>query len=295
MPPSPARIHSLAEPRAPPVTAAPAGDQPFSEACPEDAPAPGGRRSAARAGERPWSVPEEAGLRITPEMIKRFSEEAMELEGRRVSAAGAGEDAGRRIRRAGLLGLSQHQGQRRLFWLRGSRGQATWLKTCWIEIRNGEPVCDPATMSVLLKVVDAVRSKIGDLSLEGGGEITDIDELCDRLVHLVEDREPACGIRRQKRSEAGKKMRTSGRQADTDEDIQPLIRHPTSGIRHPILRGDKTEGRNQDLKAIIEGMPASHPTSDLAASEAGYGGFRRPLWRRSWNSSERGMRSLIAV
>ena len=39
--------------------------------------------------------------------------------------------------------------------------------------------------------------------------------------------------------------------------------------------------------AITEGMPASRPTSDLAASEAGYVD-QRPLWRRSWSSSERG-------
>jgi two-component system chemotaxis sensor kinase CheA len=42
-------------------------------------------------------------------------------------------------------------------------------------------------MSVLLKVVDAIRSKLSDLSQGGAGEIADIDQLCDRLVHLAEN------------------------------------------------------------------------------------------------------------
>ena len=180
-----------------------AGDQPFSEAGPEDTPAPGGAPGLEQENA-PWPGPEEVGLRITPEMIKSFSEETMELC----------EDA-----ESALLALermpdaeSARQAFRAFHSIKGNAGFFGYgdlerlshlAENVLDQIRNGEPVCDPATMSVLLKVVDAVRSKTSDLSLGGAGEITDIDQLCDRLVHLVEDRESRPAELRGERREVG--------------------------------------------------------------------------------------------
>ena len=136
----------------------------------------------------PWPNPEEMGIRITPEMIKSFNEETLELCEEAESA---------------LLSLermpdaeSARQAFRAFHSIKGNAGffgygdleQISHLaENVLDQIRNGEPVCDPATMSVLLKVVDTIRIKLSDLSEDDGGEAAGIGQLCDRLEHLAED------------------------------------------------------------------------------------------------------------
>ena len=62
-------------------------------------------------------------------------------------------------------------------------------------IRSGEGGCDPATMSALLKVIDAVRGKVNDVSCGGGGEIPDLAQLCESLENLAQDDQDLSRIR----------------------------------------------------------------------------------------------------
>jgi two-component system chemotaxis sensor kinase CheA len=165
------------------------GDQFFPEEAPEDALAPGDVVGIQPVQEpTPWPTPEEMGLRITPEMIKSFTEEALELCEEVESALLAlermpdAESAGQAFR--AFHSIKGNAG----FFSYGDLERISHLaENVLDQVRNGETVGDPATMSVLLKVVDAIRSKLSDLSQGGAGEIADIDQLCDRLVHLAEN------------------------------------------------------------------------------------------------------------
>ena len=48
-------------------------------------------------------------------------------------------------------------------------------------------------------MIDAVRSKVNDVSLGGGGEIPDLAQLCESLVNLVQDDQPDRGHQKQRR------------------------------------------------------------------------------------------------
>ena len=128
------------------------------------------------------------GIRITPEMIKTFGEDALELCEDAESALLSlekipdKESAGQAFRafhnikgNAGFLGY-------------GDLEKISHLAENLLDrIRSGERDCDPATMSALLKVIDAVRGKVNDVSCGGGGEIPDLAQLCESLENLAQD------------------------------------------------------------------------------------------------------------
>jgi two-component system chemotaxis sensor kinase CheA len=128
------------------------------------------------------------GLRITPEMVKGFVEEALELC----------EDA-----EAALLSMekkwdpeSAGQAFRAFHSIKGNAGFFGYgdleklnhlAENVLDRIRNREKNCDPVTMSALLKVIDAVRNKVNDVACGGAGEIPDLARLCESLENLAQD------------------------------------------------------------------------------------------------------------
>ena len=127
------------------------------------------------------------GIRITPEMIKSFVEDALELS----------EDAELAMLSLEKMPDKESAGQAfRAF--HNIKGNASFLGYGDLEkishlaenlldrIRSGERGCDPATISAILKAIDAIRSKVNDLA-SGGGEMPDLAPLCESLENLAQD------------------------------------------------------------------------------------------------------------
>ena len=126
------------------------------------------------------------GAEDHPEMIKSFTEETLELCEEAESALlelermPDAESAGQAFR-----AFHSIKGNAGFFGYGDLERISHLAENVLDQIRNGEPVCDQATMSVLLKVVDAIRNKLSDLSQGSAGEVTDISQLCDMLVDLA--------------------------------------------------------------------------------------------------------------
>ncbi|MGD0153127.1 MAG: chemotaxis protein CheA [Thermacetogeniaceae bacterium] len=146
------------------------------------------QESPLEDGYAPSPNLEVMGLQITPEMIRSFVEEALELC----------EDA-----ETALLSLEKMPGKesagqafRAFHSIKGNAGflgygdleQLSHLAENLLDrIRSGERGGDPAAMSALLKVIDAVRGKVNDLACGGSVEIPDLAQLCESLENLAQD------------------------------------------------------------------------------------------------------------
>ncbi len=170
------------------------------------------------------------GLRITPEMIKTFVEDALELC----------EDA-----ESALLSLekipdkeSAGQAFRAFHNIKGNAGFLGYgdlemishlAENLLDRIRSGERSCDPATMSALLKVIDAVRGKVYNIAC-GASEIPDLAQLCESLKNLARDdqslsrsdRAPDYSLAEEMEKLRGRKeMPTWARQSEGHPDLFP--------------------------------------------------------------------------
>jgi two-component system chemotaxis sensor kinase CheA len=130
---------------------------------------------------------EKMGIRITPEMIRNFVEEALELC----------EDAETALLSLEKMPDKESAGQafRAFHSIKGNAGflgygdleQLSHLAENLLDrVRSGERGCNPAAMSALLKVIDAVRGKVNGLAGGGGGEIPDLVQLCESLENLAQ-------------------------------------------------------------------------------------------------------------
>lgn len=206
---------------APPPPACPPGGEPAalppddSRMAPEDrllpevAPetAPAGPPAPDEAGEMPPGEEyapqpslETMGLRITPEMIKSFTEESMELC----------EDA-----EGALLSLERASGPepadrafRAFHSIKGNAGFFGYAKIERIShlsenvldgIRNQEKTPDSTATSVLLTVVDALRTAVGGVTSGGPENVPEYEQLSQSLERLA-DQQPETGIRMPKKN-----------------------------------------------------------------------------------------------
>jgi chemotaxis protein histidine kinase CheA len=169
------------------------------------------------------------------------------------------------------------------------------------QIREGEPVCDQTTMSVLLKVVDAIRN-----TLSNTGGSTDINQLCDSLVRLTEDRgnQPE-SLKSEKQAGAsigghGNESREIASSMVDEGDFEAVDQTPltnpdlTNKVKPSFeeellsltqaetfsqpagLGSQKARSEKKDLKALIEGMQAPHPVSGSKDSAPVKAGFDEP-------------------
>ena len=247
-------------------------------------------------------APEEMGLRITPEMIKSFNEETLELCEEAESALLAlerkpdAESAGQAFRvfhsikgNAGFFGYGDLEKLSHL------------AESVLDQIRNGEPASNQATMSVLLKVVDAIRNQLSDPGGESG-----ISQLCDSLVRLAEGQGDQSDDRKNEQTESGPSGRESvsgeiaaflanerGLEVASEDSIADpgLTRQVEPSLEEELLSlGLATQAETlpqpahqkreavtekKDLKALIEGMQAYHPASGPRYSPPVKAGFDR--------------------
>jgi two-component system chemotaxis sensor kinase CheA len=158
------------------------------------APDPPSLEQDAPTGESYAPTPnlEEMGLRITPEMIRSFAEEALELcedaETALLSLERApdAESAGRAFR-----AFHSIKGNSGFFGYQDLEHLSHLAENLLDRIRSKERSCDPAAASALLKAIDAIRSKVHDVAGSGSGGIPDLEQLCRSLTELADDsREP---------------------------------------------------------------------------------------------------------
>jgi two-component system chemotaxis sensor kinase CheA len=229
-------------------------DQLFYEADGEDAPAPDKVDVLQPKQEHvPWSAPEEIGFRITPEMIKNFSEESLELCEEAESALLAlervpdAESAGQVFR-----AFHSIKGNAGFFGYGDLERLSHLAENVLDQIRNGERVCDPASMSVLLKVIDVIRSKMSDLSPEDTGEMMDIDQLCDMLMRLESQEAEAAPEPEPQGTDHDNSLASH---LDSDPQAEPLLEKAPFGY---LLAGGVLP--EKDLQEELEQLEAENGT-----------------------------------
>ncbi|MGD0152551.1 MAG: chemotaxis protein CheA [Thermacetogeniaceae bacterium] len=132
---------------------------------------------------------DEMGLRIMPEMSRRFTEEVLELSEEAESALlqlekmPDRESAGQAFR--AFHSIKGNAG----FFGYGDLEKISHLAENVLDgIREGEKIGDEIAISVLLKVVDVIRGRVNGISCGEDGKIPDFDQICEDLEQLA-DRE----------------------------------------------------------------------------------------------------------
>ncbi len=141
------------------------------------------------AGEnfKPSPNLDEMGLRITPEMSRRFTEEVLELS----------EDAESALLQLEKMPDRESAGQafRAFHSIKGNAGFFGYgdlekishlAENVLDRLRDGEKAGDEVAISALLKVVDVVRSKVNGMHCGDDGKIPDFDQICEGLEQLAD-------------------------------------------------------------------------------------------------------------
>lgn len=166
------------------------GSQPEQENSPKG---PDGGESCENRVEREYTPSanlEEMSLAITPEMIRRFTEEALELC----------EEAEASLLDLEKTPLAEYAGQafRAFHSFKGNAGffgysdleRVSHLAEAVLDgIRSGERKSHPATISALLAVIDVLRAGVRGINQGEGGDIPDKDRIIDLLCELASHEE----------------------------------------------------------------------------------------------------------
>lgn len=227
---------------------------------------PGGESREQRESEKgdclaeelytPSSTLEEMKLEITPEMTRRFAEEALELCDEAEAALLELEKPPHLTEYAGDAFRAFHsfKGNAGFFGYSDLEKVSHLAEAALNDIRDGRKKCGPAVISALLSVIDTLRSGVKNISEGGGGGLPERDRIIqllvrpDQCVPDKEKQEAEAGGDCLKKENGQDKQTQAGQQQVIRVDIEKLDK--LLDLVGELVIAEAMVANNQNIKGL---------------------------------------------
>lgn len=206
----------------------------------------------------------EMSLTITPEMAKRFAEETLELcEEAEIALLGLEKTADAELSSQVFRAFHSIKGNAGFFGYGDIESLSHLAENVLDSIRERQQICDNATMSVLLSVLDAIRNKVIGTTSGANLAISNFQQLIASLEKITADLESAHEeAASSQECDPASPSTPSPSPANTDENtafqqVEKVLEHLTKPGTDEVLHNTRTEDPGLGDSSILHKQQAS--------------------------------------